>query len=148
MNKKQVLIIFAVIILFTFVFFVYVVHKKNLNNKFSVTNTGEELQTENTLEYKIKNIYAGNVKKEKIAYNFAKQLEGILNVKNFDEVDLDEFVRATDCMSFNTLGSDIGLIENLVFDTDEKMDKYIDFNNYQSGKVFGNDDLENLNCDF
>lgn len=107
----------------------------------------QRVLSENNFKINIQSLYLNDIKKQKIAYNFAMELEKILVVENFNELDLDSFSRATDCMSFNMLGTDIGLIENSVFDTDEKIERYINFNNFQSGKFFGGD-AENLDCTF
>ena len=100
------------------------------------------------LEADIKKMYSGDIKKQKIAYNYAKELEKILNVNDFNEVNLEKFLGAVDCMSFNNMWlEDIIRIEFLVLNSDEKHDIYMSFNDSQSGKFFGGD-IENLDCDF
>jgi len=116
----------------------------NSHNEESITKENDqEILSKNRLRTDIQKMYPDDIKKQEVAYFFAKELESILN----DEVNINDFLRAADCMAFNMLGSDIGLIENLVFDTNEKREKYIDFNSSQSGGFFGGD-LENLDCTY
>ena len=120
----------------------------NFYNEGSITREDDqEVLSKNKFRTDIQNMYPDDINKQKIAYNFAKELEKVLIVEKFDEINIDNFLRATDCMSFNMLGSDIPLIEMLVFNTDERYKKYMDFNDYESGKFFGGD-LENLDCTF
>ncbi len=97
----------------------------------------------------IENKYPDDSNKQNILKNLATQLESILDVEKLEDVDIDSFLHAVDCTSFNTGGlGDIVLVESLVFDTDEKREKYEDFNAYQSGKFFGGESGVDLDCNF
>ncbi len=113
-------------------------------------NNSIDVGVNEDIELKIHNKYPDNLKVQKVLINFAKELEKILIVENLEQINLNEYLISVDCISRESDNSfdDIGYVENLVFNTDQKKKKYEKFNQSQSGKFFGNEYEEELNCDF
>jgi hypothetical protein len=88
------------------------------------------------------------VQRQVVLQNLASELEMILTVEDFSKVNTTSLFNAIDCVSLHAEGrKDALFIENLVFDTDEKAEIYIDFNEYHSGTVFGSE-FKEPDCDF
>ncbi|MFC1753219.1 hypothetical protein ACFL96_07465 [Thermoproteota archaeon] len=103
---------------------------------------------ESNIDPAIQDRYPDDIQKQKILQNMADDMELILTVEDFGDIDLNKTFNAIDCVSLYADGSkDILFLENLVFDTDEKADKYIEFNDYMSGGIYGGE-FEEPDCDF
>jgi len=89
--------------------------------------------------------YENDSKKQEILFHLIDQLEEIAEINDVNKVDRYEFSRTVTCI-INNHANELMVLEAFVFNTENKKNKYIEFNTARTGYNVGWDYLDDVDC--